>query len=428
MKIEKEKECRAARHFRMGFPLAAIAISVVFFFQPSSGSSSRNTISLNGKTAPLILMDAKSLMEARGRIQRGDSLIMPAFRKLRTEADSVLQEGPFSVMDKPFTPPSGDKHDFMSVATYHWPNPDTPDSLPYVRRDGYIAPDWDRFDVVPMGKMTRGVITLALAYFFTDHRPYAEHAIRLLRTWFLDPKTRMNPHLNYGQAIRGVNEGRGAGIIDTRKWVPMVDCMSLLSKSDAWSGEEQKKIKEWFGQYLRWLLESPLGKSEAAKKNNHGTWYEVQVATYALFTGEKAITQHFVGRLHNRIAFQVQPDGKQPAELLRTRAFHYSAMNLEALCHAAFLGEQMGFDLWHFRSEDGGSIQTALDFLLPYALREKEWPYQQVTDWQEDLELFALLLRRSSGHYPESKYERSIDRLPLGKKPGETGIQFFLFQ
>lgn len=407
---------------------AILAFLLLAACRPAAETGPKNTIRLKRKEIPLFLMDAASLRDARERIRAGDAGLLPAIEQLRKDADDALRQTPLSVMDKLFTPPSGDKHDYMSVATYHWPNPDSPDGLPYIRRDGFEAPDWAQFDTVPCGKMTRAVIALSLAYFFTDHAPYAEHAVRLLKTWFLDPKTRMNPHLNYGQAIRGVNEGRGAGIIDTRKWIPMVDCLALLSESDAWSGEDRSALKAWFGKYLRWLIESPFGKSEAAKKNNHGTWYEMQVAVYALFTGEQATAHHFVGRLHNRIAFQIQPDGKQPAELLRTRAFHYSAMNLEALCHAAFLGEQLGFDLWHFRAEDGGSMETAIGYLLPYALREKKWPHQQVTDWQEDLELFALLLRRASGHYPESAFGPSIDRLPLGKKPSETGILYFLYQ
>ena len=36
---------------------------------------------------------------------------------------------------KKLVAPSGDKHDYISVGTYWWPNPDTSDGLPYIRRD-----------------------------------------------------------------------------------------------------------------------------------------------------------------------------------------------------------------------------------------------------------------------------------------------------
>lgn len=423
-----KKECGHLKRLLRFYLFTTLTIAMLFSLQKLYGADSRDKIEWSPDSTPLVLIDGKVLLETRERIRSGDSLIMPAFAKLLLEAKSALQEGPFSVMDKPFVPPSGDKHDFMSVATYHWPNPATPDSLPYIRRDGFISPDWYRYDTVPLSKMTKAVITLSLAYFLTEYMPYAKHAIHLLKTWFLDERTRMNPHLNYGQAIRGVNEGRGAGIIDTRQCVHLVDAITLLPTCNDWSKEEQKKIHDWFHGYLLWLLESKFGKSEAAKKNNHGTWYEVQVATYAMFTGENDIAQHFIGRLHNRIAFQIQQDGKQPAELVRTRSFHYSVMNLEGLCHAVFMGERLGFDLAHFCAEDGGSIKTALDFLLPFALKEKEWPYQQVTDWQQDVDIFTLLVNRFSKYYPEYKQEPLNQQLVSEIKTGETALKYFLFQ
>jgi hypothetical protein len=399
------------------------AVLFMFFSQTLCVTGSTNTVPCNGKAIPLAVMDAQSLMKTRDRIHSGDSLMLPTLEKLRKEADAALQEGLFSVMDKTKVPPSGDKHDYMSVAMYWFPDPNTPNGLPYVRRDGVVTPEVAQYDFPSLSKMTRNVAVLSLAYFFTERPAYAEHAVRLLRTWFVDPKTRMNPHLNYSQSIRGIDEGRAAGIIDTWQWVHLVDPIALLTGSAAWSETEQAELKNWFRRYLAWLLESKNGRTEARKKNNHGTWYEVQVAAYALYTGERATAQHFIGRLHNRIAFQIQQNGTQPAELSRTRAFHYSVMNLEGLCHAAFMGEQLGFDLWHFRAEDGGGISTALDFLLPFALHEKEWPYQQITDWQEDLELFALLLRRARDRDPEMNDSKREGLF----KAGESRIENLLY-
>jgi len=404
--------------------MIALALSCV-----ESHAAGIRTERAESQTPPsLVLMDYQGLLRTKERLQAGDSLVLANFRILEKAAALALKEGPYSVMDKPFVPSSGNKHDFMSVATYHWPNPDSPDGLPYVRRDGFVAPDWHLYDTVPLVKMTQAVITLSLAHFLSDRKAYADQAARLVNVWFLDEKTRMNPHLNYGQIIRGVNEGRGAGIIDTRGWVYLVDAIGLLSGCHVWSAEQEAEIRGWFHDYLVWLLESSHGQSEAAKKNNHGTWYELQVAVLARFTGENAVAQHFIGRLHNRIAFQIQPDGGQPAELARTRAFHYSVMNLEGLSNAIVLGTQLGFDLSQFRAEDGGGVETALDFLLPYVLEEKKWPYQQVTDWQPDLYLYRLLVRRLSRYYPGFASPELAVRLAPAVRTGEEAVLYFIFQ
>src|SRR5262249_54283942 len=147
--------------------------------------------------------------------------------------------------------------------------------------------------------------------------------------WFLDPKTRMNPNLNYAQFIPGVNEGRGVGIIDSVALLPVVDAVGLLAGSRAWTPGRGAGMKRWFADYLKWLRASRGGKEEAAAANNHGSWYDVQVATFALFVGEKESARKLLEESKTkRIACQVEPDGRQPLELKRTKSFDYSLVNL----------------------------------------------------------------------------------------------------
>jgi hypothetical protein len=47
----------------------------------------------------------------------------------------------YTVMEKKQIPPSGDMHDYMTIAIYFWPDPKKPNGLPYIRRDGEINPE-----------------------------------------------------------------------------------------------------------------------------------------------------------------------------------------------------------------------------------------------------------------------------------------------
>ncbi|UCH61774.1 MAG: alginate lyase family protein [Fidelibacterota bacterium] len=368
----------------------------------------------NGVEPRLFLLDSRTLFETKERVYSGDKELLPAIQKLRSEADQALDSGPFSVMDKPFTPPSGNKHDYMSLAPYWWPNPDTEDGLPYIRKDGLVNPERNRYDKIPLRELELNVVTLALAYFYTEHEPYAAHAVNLIHCWFLDEETRMNPHLEYGQGIPGITEGRGSGIIDTRSFFRIAEVVDLLSGSRSWTEKNQKQLQEWFSKYLDWMLNSEKGKKEAASNKNHGTWFDVIASHLAFFVGEEDIAQEILKAVPEcRIAVQIEPDGRQPLELKRTRSFHYSAMNIEGLFHLAIMGENVGLELWNFETEDGRCFKTALTFLLPYVTEGRPWPYQQVRGWEAgDSEILHFILRLAVKKYGEPEYEAMIKRLP----------------
>lgn len=363
-----------------------------------------------------------ALAQAKAALQAGDAETVAALKKLVADADKALKLAPPTVMAKQKVPPSGDKHDYMSMAPYFWPNPAKPDGLPYVRRDGKVNPEAhapENNDTLRIRELGNAVETLALAYHFTGKPEYAAHAARYLRVWCLDESTRMTPRFAYAQAVLGLNDGRGTGILEARSLVEALDAASLLAGSSAWTAADQQALDAWAGQFLDWLLTSKPGKEEAAAKNNHGTWFDVQAAKLALVVGRKAVAQGILRDVPTRrIAAQVDPSGKQPLELTRTASFTYSCFNLEALGQLAVLGEHVDVDLWRYRSADGRSLRAALDHLLPYVGKEaKPWPYEQIRDLKgADL---APLLRRAAQVYAEPRYERLLaevgapKRLPL---------------
>jgi hypothetical protein len=354
------------------------------------------------------------LANVRARLASGDTALQPALKTLTDEAEEALRLPPPSVTQKTVAPPSGDMHDYFSIAPYFWPDPARSNGLPYVRHDGRVNPEsrGPAFDRGRLELMANTVETLALAYYFAGREAYAQQAAKFLRAWFLDPATRMNPNLNYAQGVRGITEGRGIGIIEGRNIARAADAAGLLLGSAPWPRADEAALRTWLSTYLDWLLTSKNGKQEAAARNNHGTVYDVQVMRLALMLGKTDLAKSIAeGAKQKRIAVQIKPDGRQPLELTRTASLGYSRGNLEALFLLAAVSQHVGVDLWHCETADGGGLRKALDFLLPYVdPPPRKWPYEQITKF--DPADFAPLLRQAALAYDEPKYEAVLDKLP----------------
>ena len=135
------------------------------------------------------------------------------------------------VEDKPITAASKDPHDYFSTGTYWWPDPAKPDGLPYIRRDGYINPATTKLDNYKVQQMRLKVLPLAALAYFEGDREAGRLAAGQLRTFFLDPKTRMNPNLKYSQAIPGRCDGRPEGLIDAYMFADVIDAAAMLRAS-----------------------------------------------------------------------------------------------------------------------------------------------------------------------------------------------------
>ncbi len=326
----------------------------------------------------MFLLDHDALDQARRHLPE-DS---PAVERLRADARAALGQPLHSVLDKPVVPPSGDKHDYFSLGRYWWPNPETADGLPYVRRDGQTNPSTDQGDSVALGGFARGVETLTLAAFFEGNHGYAENAARRIRTWFLAPETRMNPHLNYAQAIPGICEGRGIGIIDTVTLRFLPDMAHLLAQMGALSSSEIEALQHWFAAYAQWLLTSENGLNEAGQHNNHGSWFDAQAALFSLFAAQSETAAAILSDVpERRFKPQIAPDGSLPFELARTRSYSYTHYNLGALADCAALAQRVGKDLWNWADEQGRSLRAVFEWCLPYGggYDPEIWPHPQIT-------------------------------------------------
>jgi Alginate lyase len=339
----------------------------------------------------IVSLDFKILAIKKQKLASKDPAFMPAYGQLLSDADKLLSYQPVSVMDKTGTPPSGDKHDYMSIAPYFWPDPSKPDGLPYVNKDGQVNPEVRQYqDKQNLPKLCENVYKLSLAYYYSGDEKYARHASALLQVWFLDPATKMNPNLNYGQAVKGVTPGRAAGLIDSRFLIWAIDAVDLLQHSTSWTAQNQKEIKNWFASFLGWLQTNKIGIDELNAKNNHGVWYDAQCLSMALFLDSIALADKIVLRAADRLDKQMDSSGLFPQELTRTTSLHYSVFILNAFYVVAQLSEQTHTHLWT-------SLKKPTAAILPYLTKQKDWTGPQIHPFNF-LDAVPLLLRAQT-HY-----------------------------
>jgi hypothetical protein len=330
----------------------------------------------------LIKLDFATLAKNKIAIAAKDASLVPAYNQLLKTADKLLDYAPVSVMDKTDIPPSGDKHDFMSLAPYWWPDSTKKDGLPYIRRDGVVNPEVKNYpDKNNMPQLCENVYFLSLAYYYSGKEKYAKHASKLLQVWFLNKDTRMNPNLKFGQAVKGRNVGRAEGIIDTRQFVFAIDAIELLQTSKCWTKKNNDSIKKWFTEFLNWLYTSQIGIDELNAKNNHGVWFDAQALSLAVFVGDKVKANQIVNKAIDRLDVQMDKDGNFPLELERTTAFHYSVFILNAFNIIAQLSEKTNIDFWKTETKTGKSLTKGLQALLPYISKEKKWFGQQIKEF-----------------------------------------------
>ncbi len=372
--------------------------------------------SLSSERPAVCLWNYSHMLEIRAELNKkgGGSAYEASLKELIAAAEKKLKDKPVAITDKPdeCTAPTGDKRDFVSVGNYSWPNPDTPDGMPWIRKDGYVNPNAKRYDYMKRWLvMTSAVSDLGLAYFYTGDERYAQRAAEYASIWFMDPDTRMNPNMTYAAFLPGHNDNKGYyyGLI---QGYPLKDCLAglcLIKGSKAYTKEIEAAAKQWVTEFYTWFTTSDMGKQEKAMKNNHSTAYYMQTMSYALFIGDVEAAKGIVQEVKdNVIAKQIEPDGSQPRELARPFGYDYTILNLSHLVEMCIMMKDIDPDMFTYTTPDRRSISKGLDFAFRYLGKSVEdfAPYKQTRSWEASQRRALWCAAEaavvdSSGHYHE---------------------------
>lgn len=342
--------------------LKCIALTLVFFtnsLRSEDEAKSSQVVLARHSLEPKLTLDVAAIDRER---------ILKA-------ATSSLKQKTVSITTTPAKLSEGGANDFYSNGDYWWPDPSKPNGLPYIKRDGETNPENFIEHRLAVKALRDSVAALAAAYQITGDDQYVTKASELLKVFFLDEATRMNPSLNFAQAIPGVSPGRGIGIIDTLHIIEIPAAVKVMEKSNAFSSEMAKELRQWFRELAEWMTTSKNGIDEANAKNNHAVAFHLQLAVFADFIGDqeklalcrKRFKEVFVPK-------QMADDGGFPLELARTKPYGYSIFqldNMTLLCHVLSTRED---NLWAFETKEGKSIAKAIAYLYPFLDDKSKWP------------------------------------------------------
>eukprot|EP00028_Trichosphaerium_sp_Am-I-7-wt_P008337 CAMPEP_0168535216 /NCGR_PEP_ID=MMETSP0405-20121227/18513_1 /TAXON_ID=498012 /ORGANISM="Trichosphaerium sp, Strain Am-I-7 wt" /LENGTH=404 /DNA_ID=CAMNT_0008562371 /DNA_START=340 /DNA_END=1554 /DNA_ORIENTATION=+ len=342
------------------------------------------------------------------------------FKALMTNAKKYLNEPLQSVVLKTEIAPSENKHDFYSRTFYK------PDA------DGIQHPDVfaNKYDKVSLWKMENITSSLSLAYYLTGNEIYAKRCAQQIKGWFIDPASRMTPHLLYASVEVELKRpiGRQYGIVEAHPFKTMIEAVGLIEHSPYWTKEDTKALKEWFRDFTFWMLTSQFGHLEERSGNNHQTGFYALLMRFLVFIDEKEVAKRYFSFAKYKLFKQFEPDGKQKRELKRPDAFWYVGYNLNFATELADLADSLGVSFWTFESVDKRTLRKAIDWCIPYILEQEKFQFGIHPLTKVDLMLVYLpMLRRAANFYLDKHYEQVFDKIVKKWKIPPEQLQFELY-
>lgn len=279
---------------------------------------------------------------------------------------------------------TGDKHNYESLSSYYWPDPNNPNGA-YISKDGLVNPETLDYDREKIDKMATRCVYFSKAYYFTKDKKYYRAFVDQIDDWFVGKRTKMNPHMNYSQVIKGKynNKGQAHGIIDAYALSNVLESIRLVEIVKPLPKRQTSALKMWFFDFSEWLQNSEQGKIESKQPNNHCPYYYSLLANIGIYTGNEKLIENIINRYPEIVLRRlILEDGRQPGEMVRTRAYHYSILSLSAMVDFCYIMKQYGVD---FYGENEEIINKGFAYLTQYIDNRDAFPAQEIGNWDYEV-------------------------------------------
>lgn len=180
----------------------------------------------------------------------------------------------------------------------------------------------DRFK---LQKLFDSTTLFSLAYGITGNKLYANKAYNNIKSWFLDPKTKMNPNMDYCH----FENDKNTNLLDILGFYYLIDAIKIII--NLFTKDELFNLKLWFKQFLSWLNDSPLAEKESNKNNYHKTSILIVKFSIAFFISDMKELEKIKKLAHELIDIQLDNKGYQIFEQKKDDTFHYYLYNLQLL-------------------------------------------------------------------------------------------------
>lgn len=341
------------------------------------------TVVCRGQDKFMLFDETQEIIDLRKEVINGSvpAQYQSKIKNILADSEEALQSRLPSVTYKKSLPISGNKHDYYTLAPYFWPDSSKRDGLPWIRKDGQVNPLTRVDDYVEKGKLFKYINALALAYYFSDSTKYAVRANEIIHAWFIDEKLKMNPHLDYGQAIPGVNSGRPFGLIEWAGFSAVLKSVQLLEKYGQLDKDVKKGLDIWIDQFLVWMRTGKIALEEDNTKNNHSTYFDHTLTSLYLYRNDVANAKKRLEKVKSeRLKEQIRIDGSMPHELARTKSLSYTNMNTRGFLNLCYLGKKLNIDIYNYGGNDFGSVKDVIKYLESFALGKK-WTFPQISEF-----------------------------------------------
>jgi len=361
-----------------------------------------------------ISYEDESLVALKRAYSKGDPRVEPYIRSLIEVSSSYFKDNRYDIVtNKKRVSPSKDPRDYISLSRYWWPDPEVKGGVPYIRHDGKSNPELEEFDYKKITLFENVSTTLGLLYYLTSDEKYAKRLSSILKEFFLDPVTGMNPNMVYAQHVPGMEILRGTGILDARSIVYSLNGALLIEGSPHWSSADKAALGDWVKAFLYWMQYSTQGQLEMKAANNHGLWYDViRMGFYYFLDDYQKVNQIVKESLFVRLENQQAGDGSFPHELTRTLGLSYTTFVLDAFYEASVIASKSGIDVWNYTTPGGKSLIKGIEFARPYFMDPLKWPFEQISPYEKERGAMALYIAGI-------KYKR-LDYIENSRKIGYT--------